>query len=314
MESLKRLYRKVNKLTTLTLAMLTLLVAAIIFGWFFLSDEFLHTQPSESLNQPATTSTNAFLTEEEVIILDINSSSSTKIVLPIVPVLFEYVEVVDGCDVHFEGECLRVRSGPGLDFPVVARLRNHMVLKVGGEVDHDGLIWYKIVFNEWLRYPERITSDWYVSSNYVDILYDEGDKTVWDKSSTTATTTNKKIVIDRSEQKLYAYKGAELIMEILISTGLELTPTPRGTFAIFKKTPSRYMQGPIPGLSDQQAYDMPGVPWNLYFTHGGAVIHGAYWHNSFGIPYSHGCVNLSPWDAEQLYYWAELGTKVVVQE
>ena len=98
---------------------------------------------------------------------------------------------------------------------------------------------------------------------------------------------------------------------MIISTGLELSPTPAGTFTIFKKTPSRYMQGPLPGFTDY--YDLPGVPWNLYFTQQGAVIHGTYWHDSFGQPYSHGCVNLSPEDAKRLYEWAGLGTKVTVK-
>ena len=102
-------------------------------------------------------------------------------------------------------------------------------------------------------------------------------------------------------------------MEMVISTGLELTPTPRGTFSVFKKTPSRYMQGPLPGLP-YDYYDLPGVPWNLYFTHEGAVIHGAYWHNSFGSRYSHGCVNLPPDEAKKLYDWAVLGTTVIVQD
>lgn len=73
---------------------------------------------------------------------------------------------------------------------------------------------------------------------------------------------------------------------------MELSPTPKGEFIIFRKTPSRYMQGPIPEITGSNYYDLPGVPWNLYFTHGGAVIHGAYWHTSFGEEYSHGCVNL----------------------
>jgi hypothetical protein len=187
-----------------------------------------------------------------------------------------------------------------------------MVLKVGGRVEHDGITWYKIVFDEWLRYPERLQGDWYVSAEFVEVLLDEGDKTVWEDGK--ASTTGQKIIVDRSEQKLYAYSGEELFMEALISTGLELTPTPRGTFTIYKKTPSRYMQGPLPGLIDQQAYDLPGVPWNLYFTQEGAVIHGAYWHKSFGRPYSHGCVNLAPEEARTLYNWAQLGTKVIVRD
>ena len=102
-------------------------------------------------------------------------------------------------------------------------------------------------------------------------------------------------------------RGEELAMEIDISTGLELTPTPRGTFTVFRKTPSRYMQGPLPGIANDY-YDLPGVPWNLYFTEQGAVIHGAYWHDSFGSPYSHGCVNADPKTAESSTtgpFWAQ---------
>jgi lipoprotein-anchoring transpeptidase ErfK/SrfK len=112
---------------------------------------------------------------------------------------------------------------------------------------------------------------------------------------------------------LYAYDGDTLYMQEAISTGLELTPTPRGVFTVYRMTPSRYMQGPIPGISDQY-FDLPGVPWNLYFTPEGAVIHGAYWHDRFGSPWSHGCVNLPPEKAKKLYAWAEIGTKVVVQD
>jgi lipoprotein-anchoring transpeptidase ErfK/SrfK len=132
-------------------------------------------------------------------------------------------------------------------------------------------------------------------------------------SSTTPTSTTKRIVVDRSNQTLIAYDGDTIFMETTISTGLALTPTPRGTFSIYQKTPTRYMQGPLPDVSTQY-YDLPGVPWNLYFTKQGAVIHGAYWHNSFGKTYSHGCVNLKPIEAQLLYHWATLATTVVIQE
>jgi hypothetical protein len=254
------------------------------------------------------TSTDGFLHEEEVVVLD----DDNKTVLPVEKVLFEYVRIKDSCGPFYESECVRVRSGPGTEYEVLSRLRNDMVLKVGGKVEHDGKTWFKLVFDEWLRYPERLQGDWYVSAEYVEVLLDEGDKTVWEDGK--ASTTEQKIIVDRSEQKLYAYSGEELFMETAISTGLELTPTPRGTFTIFKKTPSRYMQGPLPNLIDQQVYDLPGVPWNLYFTEGGAVIHGAYWHKSFGRPYSHGCVNMTPEEARTLYVWAQLGTKVIVRD
>jgi lipoprotein-anchoring transpeptidase ErfK/SrfK len=102
-------------------------------------------------------------------------------------------------------------------------------------------------------------------------------------------------------------------MQQHISTGLEFTPTPRGTFTVYRKTPSRYMQGPLPGVSDQY-YDLPGVPWNLYFTQQGAVIHGAYWHDNFGKRWSHGCVNVPPAKARELYQWADLGMQVTVRD
>jgi lipoprotein-anchoring transpeptidase ErfK/SrfK len=115
-----------------------------------------------------------------------------------------------------------------------------------------------------------------------------------------------------SEEKLYAYDGDKLFMEELISTGLDFTPTPVGTFRVFKKTPSRYMQGPLPNSPSTQVYDLPGVPWNLYFTSGGSVIHGAYWHDNFGKIWSHGCVNLPPQKAKELYMWADIGISVIV--
>ncbi|QQR65063.1 L,D-transpeptidase [Candidatus Kaiserbacteria bacterium] len=224
--------------------------------------------------------------------------------------LFTFITIKDSCDVHFLGECVRVRGGPGVSFPVVTKLRNNILLMVSTTtVEADGHTWYQIVFDESLAYPERVASKWYVAGDFVDIFTDEGNKTIWENES---ATTTKRVIVDRSEQKLYAYEGETPFMEISISTGLELSPTPRGTFTVFKMTPTRYMQGPLPGYTD--VYDLPGVPWNLYFTNEGAVIHGAYWHDSFGIPYSHGCVNLLPSDAGKLYAWAELGMKVTVRD
>lgn len=223
--------------------------------------------------------------------------------------IVDYVEVVEGCGPHFEGECVNVRSGPGTDFPVVARLRTGMVLRAGGKIVVDDRTWINIMFNEHIRYPERITDDWFIAADLVKIVYDEGDRSKW---SHEILPTEKHIVVDRSEFMLYAYDGDELFLKTSISTGLELTPTPHGEFSVFMKTPSRYMQGPTPG--SDQVYDLPGVPWNLYFTEDGSVIHGAYWHNSFGQPYSHGCVNVPLNVARKLYRWTDLGTKVIVQD
>jgi len=221
-----------------------------------------------------------------------------------------YLEVIDSCRSDYTGECVVARSGPSTSYPVVARLRNSIVLEVGESQVVDGRVWHNVIFDEFLRYPERVTSDWWVAGDYVAVLFDEGPQTLWEQ---TADKTDKRIEVSCADQRLRAYESDELVMDIAISTGLPLTPTPRGTFTIFQKTPSRYMQGPLPSLPSDQVYDMPGVPWNLYFTHGGAVIHGTYWHTSFGSRYSHGCVNLPPAAAYDLYQWAPLGTPVIVR-
>jgi lipoprotein-anchoring transpeptidase ErfK/SrfK len=224
--------------------------------------------------------------------------------------LTSYLEIVDACGPSPVGLCVNMRSGPGLNFNVINKLRTGIVLPIEETVTQDNLIWYKIKIESEIQFPERVTEDWFVASgDYVRIFNDEG--TIVTKPNNKATST-KRIVIDLSEQMIYAYDGDTLFMKAPVSTGLKDTPTPRGHFTIFKKTLSRYMQGPIAGVSDQY-YDLPGVPWDLYFTVDGAVIHGTYWHDHFGEPWSHGCVNLSTENAKKLYFWADVGIAVIVQ-
>jgi hypothetical protein len=221
-----------------------------------------------------------------------------------------FIQIHDGCDWASVGTCVNMRSGPGAKFPVVGHLRNGVVLKVGDSTEVDGQTWYKIAFGAELLYPERVEGDLYVAqTDSVKLLTDTGNE----YATHVSTTTAKRILVDVSEQMIYAYDGNTLFMKESISTGLEFTPTPRGTFFILKKTPARYMQGPIKGVSEQK-YDLPGVPWDLYFTKDGSVIHGAYWHDKFGEKWSHGCVNLPLESAEKLYKWADAGIPVVVQD
>ncbi len=223
-----------------------------------------------------------------------------------------YVKIKDSCDIHFGGACVRARACPALNCPTIASLRNEMVLETNGEIiDADGISWYHIIFSEWVRYPERTAKDWYIASDYLEPIKSYTSKI--SSSNAKKITTDKKIIVNLTEQKMYAYEGENLFMETFISSGLEDLPTPRGTFRIFEKTPSRYMQGPLPGISDQY-YDLPGVPWTMYFNDYGAAIHGAYWHDSFGNQWSHGCVNLEPEEAEKMYVWADIGTVVIVKD
>ncbi|MEA5574673.1 L,D-transpeptidase [Calothrix sp. UHCC 0171] len=113
------------------------------------------------------------------------------------------------------------------------------------------------------------------------------------------------IEINLKEQKLLAWEGNQFVYGTTISTGKRLTPTPTGVFAVQTKLRQARMRG-----SD---YDIPDVPYTMYYD-GNYAIHGAYWHNNFGTPVSHGCVNLPPKNALWLFNWAKVGTPVVVRK
>lgn len=119
------------------------------------------------------------------------------------------------------------------------------------------------------------------------------------------TTGAKKITVDLSSQHLYAYEGDQVVMDFPVSTGKwHLTPT--GTFTIWIKL--RYTR--MTGGTGADFYDLPNVPYVMFFAGSGVPesdgysIHGAYWHNNFGHPMSHGCVNMRIVDAGQVFAWA----------
>ena len=221
----------------------------------------------------------------------------------------EYIEIVDSCGPYFNGECVNLREGPGTGYPVVMKLRNSMVLKVASTTIADGHLWYQIGFDTEIKFPERVQGQWWVRGEYVRPFYDPG--TILGRKIN--ATSTKRIVVSISTQELFAYDGSTLFLHAPVSTGLNDTPTPLGHFWVMRKVPDAYMQGPIPGVTDQY-YDLPGVPWDLYFTAEGAAIHGAYWHDHFGQQWSHGCVNLPPNVAHELYDWTPVGTPIIVQK
>lgn len=121
------------------------------------------------------------------------------------------------------------------------------------------------------------------------------------------TADNKRIEVDLTKQHLYAYEGENLVLDFPVSTG-KWYPTPTGNFRIWVKLHYTRMAG-----GNQSAgtyYNLPNVPFTMYFYNEnisksrGFGLHGAYWHNNFGHPMSHGCVNIKTEDAERLYYWA----------
>lgn len=103
------------------------------------------------------------------------------------------------------------------------------------------------------------------------------------------------IEVNVTTQQVIAWEGQKPVMSFVVSTGLPQTPTILGEFNIYWKLESTLMTGP--------GYYLPEVPYTMYFYKGYA-LHGTYWHNNFGQPMSHGCVNLQTDNAKQLFEWA----------
>jgi len=119
------------------------------------------------------------------------------------------------------------------------------------------------------------------------------------------TRMRKEIVIELGKQLVKAYEGRRLVRVVTVSTGLPNTPTVQGEFSVYRKIPAQTMSGPD--------YYLPDVPWVMYF-YKGYGLHGTYWHDNFGQPMSHGCVNLPTSEAKWFYDWAAIGTPVLVKQ
>ncbi|MCL5090941.1 MAG: L,D-transpeptidase [Patescibacteria group bacterium] len=113
------------------------------------------------------------------------------------------------------------------------------------------------------------------------------------------TGSDKWIEVDLSEQKLTAWDGNNKFLESLVSSG-KWGKTPTGEFNIWSKFKYTKMSGG--NKEDHTYYYLPNVPYTMYF-YKGFGLHGTYWHNNFGHPMSHGCVNLPTVVAEKLFYW-----------
>jgi lipoprotein-anchoring transpeptidase ErfK/SrfK len=111
------------------------------------------------------------------------------------------------------------------------------------------------------------------------------------------------IDVDLSAQQVTAYDGTTPVQTFIVSTGKSRYPTVKGQFRIYIKLRSTAMSGP--------GYYLPGVPFTMYF-YKGYSLHGTYWHDNFGTPMSHGCVNMRTPDAEWLFNFASIGTLVNV--
>jgi len=112
---------------------------------------------------------------------------------------------------------------------------------------------------------------------------------------------SKWIEVDLSEQMVIAHENGVPVRAFVVSTGLPQWPTVQGRFRIWAKTAAQTMSGGSRAAGDY--YSLPNVQWVSYFYQDYG-LHGAYWHNNFGQPMSHGCVNMTNEDAEWLFFWS----------
>lgn len=115
------------------------------------------------------------------------------------------------------------------------------------------------------------------------------------------------IDVNITKQVLVAYEGTKPVFATLVSTGEAGLGDPetsksskRGIFRIHTKYVSITMDSDVV----DEEFELRDVPYVQYFE-GGYALHGAYWHDGFGRPKSHGCINLAPEDARRLFFWTE---------
>lgn len=119
------------------------------------------------------------------------------------------------------------------------------------------------------------------------------------------TDVDRYVRVDLSEQRMYAYERGYQVNSFLVSSGLPRTPTPPGEYHIQRKIYSHLYSGP--------GYYLPNTLYNLQFRPH-YYLHGAYWHNNFGHPMSHGCVNIHYRDAKWLFDWMQTGDLTVIEQ
>lgn len=171
----------------------------------------------------------------------------------------------------------------------------HWVEKL--EEGPDGEPWYLI-------YDELTSERYHAKAEALRIIPDEEVAPI----SPEVEFQDKYVDVDLTTQTIKAYEKGVVVFSTTISSGLNMRVggsnlrTPTGTFNIMEKKPSKHM-GDGSLASDIEAYELPGVPWTCFFTNKGHAFHGTYWHDNFGVPMSHGCLNMRNDEAKWLYRW-----------
>lgn len=153
----------------------------------------------------------------------------------------------------------------------------------------DGTLWYK-------AYDHLFPAYYYIRPEFVRLFSAEELAPL----SPHLPPEEKYLEVRLDAQVVTAFEGDRLVFWARTATGKGEFATPTGLFRTFHKRPTAHMVG---GDGSDSLFDLPGVPFDTYITENGIAFHGTYWHNDFGAPRSHGCINLTPADARWIYRW-----------
>jgi len=187
---------------------------------------------------------------------------------------------------------------PWLDHTLFPRLYFSQIMWVDAiKSDETGQVWYRV--NE--RYGSFGDIFWAPAEAFRILSPDETEPI-------NPEVEDKRVVVDVTYQTLSCYEGSQEVYFCRVSTGPKLSQedspkpkwaTPLGRHTIWRKLISVHMTGGTTG----GGYDLPGIGWTVLFSGQGMAIHSTFWHNSFGVPKSHGCVNARPEDAKWIFRW-----------
>ena len=157
----------------------------------------------------------------------------------------------------------------------------------------DGSIWYALL-------DDKFETQYFAPAEHIRLIPD--DELV--PLSPEVSAGDKRVEVRLNDQIVLAYEKERLVFATRAATGGRLRSgtytTPVGDYITFHKRPTRHMAA---GDLASSGFDLPGVPWVIYIKENGTSFHGTYWHNDFGRPRSHGCINLTPQAAKWLYRW-----------
>ncbi len=178
--------------------------------------------------------------------------------------------------VYTAGLNVRARPGATADNPPLDEVKHNQALPILEQRSISGVVWCRIGEARW------------VDGSGVRVAYLK-------PRPTNIGPDERWVGVNLLQQTAVAYEGDRPIYAAMISSGTAGTPTVQGIFRTWRRIESGLMAGP--------GYFIEDVTWTCYFYEGYA-LHTAYWHDAFGAPRSHGCVNLSPYDAWWIFQWS----------